>query len=330
MGFTGIPRPTGRIVFFISSHNFILFRMMTNKILTHLCLATNQDLPGRNNSPALERLKILSRGLDQRHTEEFERKLVMKHGDLRVKSVSRNFEEDCRKRVKKLWWNVRERGNFGFHLKDMSRRVFPRQQWNELELPPLEFITRTLPSPGEDERASEPNFGLSQTQLSPNSQSQSHPMHQPVENFYESNRYQSQIGQTMPQEQPQAWQNFPAQEGLNNSTTQNVNDYELSQWSGYDRRPRHPNSQVLGLNANLQNHTNNQPNGNPQILNPAMVWAMEHNVRHFNHPFRYSSQVDVNRFPLAPAPVRGGHTHTGRRGRRGHIRSYEGGRQNPY
>jgi len=285
-------------------------RMMTNKILTHLCLATNQNLPGRNNSPALERLKILSRGLDQRHTEEFERKLVTKHGDLRVKikSVSRNFEEDCRKRVKKLWWNVRERGNFGFHLKDMSRRVVPRQGLKELELPPLEFIARTLPSPGEDERASEPNFGLSQTQLRPNSQSQSHPMHQPVEYFYESNRCQSQIGQTMPQEQPQVGQNFPHQEGLNNSTTQ----------------------QVWGSNTNLQNHTNN--NSNTQILNPAMVWAMEHNVRHPNHQFHDFSQVDDNGFPMAPAPMRGGHSNNGRRGRRGRIRSYsyEGGRHNPY
>ena len=131
MGFTGILRLTGCLHSFISFlsylHNFILFRMMTNKILTHLCLATAQDLPGRINSPALERLKMLSRGLDQKHTEEFERKVVMKHGDLRAQSVSRNFEEDCRMRVNKLWWDVRVRGNFGFHRTDMSRRVVPRQ-----------------------------------------------------------------------------------------------------------------------------------------------------------------------------------------------------------
>ena len=247
MGFTEIPRLTGcTFVYFLSYlYNFIHSRMMTNKILTHLCLATAQDLPGRNNSPALERLKILSRGLDQRHTEEFNRKLAIRNGDdLRVKNVSRNFEDHCKKRVNKLWWSVRERGNFGFHRKCMKRRVVKRQRMKKLELPPLEFIARTLTSPGEDERASEPNFGLSQSQFRPNSQSQSHPMHQPV-------------GQTMPQEQPQVRHDLPLQGGLYSSTSQNVGNYTQTQWSGYDPRPRHPNSQqVWGLNENLQNTAN--------------------------------------------------------------------------
>ena len=261
---------------------------MTNKILTHLCLATAQDLPGRINSPALERLKMLSRGLDQKHTEEFERKVVMKHGDLRAQSGSRNFEEDCRMRVNKLWWDVRVRGNFGFHRTDMSRRVVPRQGLNELELPPLEFITRTL---HEDERPSEPNFGQSQSQF----------------------LQHSQIEQAM--QQPQVWQRYPLQEVQNNC--------EFG----------HPNSQMWGSKTNIQNPPSGSVfNGIPEILNPAMVWAMKHNVRHQNHAFHDFSKENIGFPMMTPGPFWGGHRRgpNGRRGNSLRSWSYEGGRKNPY
>ena len=194
----------------------------------------------------------------------------MKHGNLRAQNVSRNFEEDCRKRVNKLWWDVRVRGNFGFHRKDMSRRVVPRQRLNELELPPLEFITRTL-------------------------------LH-------------SQIEKTM--EQPQVWQRYPLQE------VQNSCEFG------------HPNSQMWGSNTNIQN---NQPsgsvfNGIPEILNPAMVWAMKHNVRHQNHAFHDFFKENIGFPMMTPGPFWGGHRRgpNGRRGNRLRSWSYEGGRKNPY
>ena len=170
---------------------------MTNKILTHLCLATDQNLPGRNNSPTLERLKILCKGFDQRHKEEFERKLVMKHGDIVTWRAWKQDVTVC-KQVTKKWWDVRGRGNFGFHLTSMSHLVVPRQRLQKLELPPLEFIARTLPDHKRDERQrlSDLNFGQSHSQFIPQNLNPLHPMHQPVENFDESNRHQSQTAQS--------------------------------------------------------------------------------------------------------------------------------------
>ena len=250
---------------------------MTNKILTHLCLATDQNLPGRNNSPALERLKILSRGFDQTHKEEFERKLVMKHGDMARERAWKQDVTVC-KQVTKRWWDVRGRGKFRFHLEDMSRRVVLRQGLQKLELPPLEFIARTLSESehGEYERLSNLNFGQSQPQFRPHNLNPLHPVHQPqpVKNFNEFNRYQSQTVQSF--QQSQVWPKFPVQEVSNNyrfelniSTSRNVVNYEheQSQSFPYEPRHKHPNSQIWGSNVNFQN----QPRES-EILNPAMVY----------------------------------------------------------
>jgi len=150
-------------------------RMMTNKILTHLCLAMNQNLPGRINSPALDRLKI-----DQRQRENFERNLVKKNGDIRdtMRFCRRDKVISVSEQVKKLWWNIRERAkaNFGDHCLRMSCRVALRQQVNKLELPPLGFINRTLPRHGD--RPLERNFGESESLSRPHF-SNPGPMNQP-------------------------------------------------------------------------------------------------------------------------------------------------------
>lgn len=82
--------------------------------------------------------------------------------------------------------------------------------------------------------------------------------------------------------------------------------------------PSHPNSQISGSNANFKQHTNSQLSESvvtPQILNPAMLWAMEHNVGHQNHSFG-----DQN----VGFQTRGGHGKSlyGRRGKNS--------RKNPY
>ena len=166
----------------------------------------DQKLPGRNNCPALDRLKILCRGFDQRQKEDFERKLVIKYGDIRNTVRACRRDEVISKQVKKLWWNVRERGNFGYHRLDMSRRVVRRQQVNELELPPLGFINRTLLSL--EDRPLELNFGESESQ--PHNPKGPEPMHQlrEFENLNVLNGGQSQM-LLQSDQQPQAWSNIP-------------------------------------------------------------------------------------------------------------------------
>ena len=63
----------------------------------------DKKLPGRINSPALDRLKILSKGLDQRQKEDFERKLVIRNGDLSDTVRACRRDKVISKQVKKLW-----------------------------------------------------------------------------------------------------------------------------------------------------------------------------------------------------------------------------------
>jgi len=110
-------------------------RLITNKVLTNISLALGHKLPGRIESPALERLKKLSGNQKQ----EMEKSITLKFGRLAAKNINKSLKQEVSFQVSRQWRRKNVLSRVGCHRDNMSSKIVPyAQRCNRLEIPPLD------------------------------------------------------------------------------------------------------------------------------------------------------------------------------------------------
>ena len=104
---------------------------MTNKILTHISLAIGVKLPGRIESPALERVKS-------------QNKIAPKFGRLLVTRVKEKFKQDVSFQVRRQWKQVNEQSKVGSHRNTMGVYSYAKDTHFRTHHPPLDSFEKNF------------------------------------------------------------------------------------------------------------------------------------------------------------------------------------------
>ena len=104
---------------------------MTNKILTHISLAIGVKLPGRIESPALERVKS-------------QNKIAPKFGRLVATKVNEKFKQGVSFQVRRQWKQVNEQSKVGSHRNTMGVYSYAKDTHFRTHHPPLDSFEKNF------------------------------------------------------------------------------------------------------------------------------------------------------------------------------------------
>ena len=117
---------------------------MTNTILTHMSLAIGNKLPGRIESPALERVKSLVKSLSKTKKEEMENNIALKFGRLVTTNVNKKLSQDVSFQVRRQWKRVNEQSNVVRHRYKMEEYSLPQNTHCRTPYPPLDSFEKNF------------------------------------------------------------------------------------------------------------------------------------------------------------------------------------------
>ena len=100
-------------------------------------MALGHKLPGRIESPALERVKSLLKKLSGNQKQEMEKSITLKFGRLTAKNTNKSSKQEVIFQVSRQWRRKNVLSRVGCHRDNMSSKIVP-YAGNRLEIPPLD------------------------------------------------------------------------------------------------------------------------------------------------------------------------------------------------